>query len=181
MPMIPCFAPLFSSVQRLAADHMLICLGPRGTFIEFDDRGAEVWKYISPVHENGSILNQGDDIGDVLASNNSVFHITHYPIDFVGFSEKDMSPGLPIEGPRIISAVNDYLSPTLKVYPNPAVDFIVIEGHLSEVDHIEIYSQSGNLIKTVSQQNQVDISDLAAGLYFVRADNLHPSKLIICR
>ena len=50
------YAPLFSNVIKMDNDHLLLCVGPRGTFIEFDPVGNEVWRYINPVTETGKIL-----------------------------------------------------------------------------------------------------------------------------
>ena len=62
-----------------------------------------------------------------------------------------------------------------KVYPNPAMDYLVIEGHLNMTDEIEIYASSGFRVSiktpttTVSdQQVRLDISDLTRGLYYIR-------------
>ena len=80
------FAPLFSNVQSVANEHLLLCVGPRGTFLQYDPAGNLVWKYISPVLENGTVLHQGETIGDQFSSNNSVFSIAYYATDFSGFS-----------------------------------------------------------------------------------------------
>jgi hypothetical protein len=60
------------------------------------------------------------------------------------------------------------------LYPNPAVDRITITPLSVDVEAFEIYDLSGRLILTTNysgQSNQVDlnIGDLKAGVYFVRA------------
>ena len=173
------FAPLFSNVQGVGEDHLLLCLGPRGTFIEYDAFGDEVWKYISPVHENGTILNQGDDIGDRLSSNNSVFHITHYPPDFPGLANRDMSPGSVIEGPRITSSTDAFVDAGFQIYPNPANDFISIEFNEPGFARVDIFDQSGRHVRSVDPRSTIDVSDMNAGVYFIKIGSHRPQKLIV--
>ena len=175
------FAPLFSNVQGMGNDHLLLCLGPRGTFVEYDAQGAQVWKYISPVHENGTILNQGDDIGDMLSSNNSVFQVTYYPEDFPGFVNRDMSPGLPIEGPRVVSSTDDFIDPRFQIFPNPASDFISLAFKAKQIDPVHIFDQYGRRIRSVYSHTKIDVGDLEAGIYFLKVGTRRAQKLIIWR
>jgi hypothetical protein len=75
---------------------------------------------------------------------------------------------LMVTGPVGISSVD---IPTLHIYPNPARDHIRV-FFPADCEVAGIYSSSGALLREirVSQtEQQLDISDLAPGLYFVRA------------
>lgn len=63
----------------------------------------------------------------------------------------------------------------LSVYPNPATSYIFIKNLTISQEPIKIFSTSGALVKSfdikTSTQN-LDISNLSKGLYFVRVNNL---------
>jgi len=54
----------------------------------------------------------------------------------------------------------------VSLYPNPATDMLNIEM-ANEINSIEIYNIQGQKVRTANQK-QINISDLAAGLYMVR-------------
>jgi len=69
-----------------------------------------------------------------------------------------------------VGIVSEKESLQLDVYPNPAKDFIIVEG--ADISRIEIYSVSGMLMKSQAynlSQSKIDISALPAGVYFLVA------------
>lgn len=54
----------------------------------------------------------------------------------------------------------------ISVYPNPTTDFIHINS-LSTIKSIEIYDESGKLIKTEKNNSRMDVKGLSAGVYMV--------------
>jgi beta-glucosidase len=58
----------------------------------------------------------------------------------------------------------------VSIYPNPATNKIYIIGEVSEV---AIYSLQGLLVRTLINQNPVDISTLTKGMYLVKVTNKH--------
>ena len=60
----------------------------------------------------------------------------------------------------------------IELYPNPTTDYLHIDRLREEVLQMEIYSQSGQLLKsTPVTQDLVDIRDLSPGLYIVVVTN----------
>lgn len=62
---------------------------------------------------------------------------------------------------------------TAKIYPNPASDFLTIEGK-NTIESVEIYDMNGKLLKTVSAKSEtvsVKLSDLAPGTYFAKVND----------
>lgn len=57
---------------------------------------------------------------------------------------------------------------TISVYPNPATDRINISGEVSEVS---LYSLQGQLVRSIRNQNSLDVSTFAKGLYLVKVTN----------
>ncbi|MCF6223687.1 MAG: aryl-sulfate sulfotransferase [Flavobacteriaceae bacterium] len=85
------FSKIMSNAQRLPNGNTLISEGTKGQFFEIDSDNNIIWKYIIPISPSG-ILSQGD-----APDPSRVFRVTKYSIDDVAFTEKDMSPGNPIE------------------------------------------------------------------------------------
>ncbi|WP_426478766.1 T9SS type A sorting domain-containing protein [Chryseobacterium sp. CBSDS_008] len=54
----------------------------------------------------------------------------------------------------------------ISLYPNPASDFMNINS-VSKVKNIEIYDETGKLIKTETNHNKIEVKELAAGIYIV--------------
>ena len=59
---------------------------------------------------------------------------------------------------------------SFKIYPNPVQNILYVKGS-SEAYSIEIYSLIGQLVKTVSNANEIDVSLLSQGVYLIRISN----------
>ena len=57
---------------------------------------------------------------------------------------------------------------SFKVYPNPASTYIQIDGDVSSVS---IYSLTGRLVKTVTNEKTINVQSLKSGIYLVKTDN----------
>lgn len=58
----------------------------------------------------------------------------------------------------------------VKVYPNPASEFVYVEG-INQIERIDIYSVLGVLEKTIRGKNYLDISELSSGIYLLKIKN----------
>ncbi len=70
------------------------------------------------------------------------------------------------------NALND-----LKVYPNPTSGVVNISD-VDGIDSVTISNINGQVLKTFSGQNSIDISDLVPGVYVLQADNGLIRKII---
>ena len=52
------------------------------------------------------------------------------------------------------------------VYPNPAKDRVIVEG--IEAAEVQVYNALGQLVKTVQNANEINVSDLMEGMYLLR-------------
>ncbi|MBR6878447.1 MAG: T9SS type A sorting domain-containing protein, partial [Bacteroidales bacterium] len=50
--------------------------------------------------------------------------------------------------------------------PNPANDYVYING--TEAVEVQVYNALGQMVKTVRGTNEIDIADLAKGVYLLR-------------
>ncbi len=161
------FAPLFSNVIVTESNQLLLCIGPRGTFIQYNDKGEIIWKYVSPVLENGNILRQGESIGDQFASNNSVFGISFYPPTFPGFSDRNLSPGATIERDSLSTNAHEILQPNFTIFPNPTHSHLHIVLGGNALKAITISDVNGKIMISESLANYYDLSGWQPGIYFV--------------
>lgn len=74
-----------------------------------------------------------------------------------------------------IGNVAPTVAKTFTIYPNP----VARELHLSKVMDIAIYDMNGRRMKVYRQVNAVDVSDMAAGVYFIRNDEGETLKFIV--
>lgn len=79
-------ALILSGWTRQTNDNAVICYGDQGLMAEVTLSGDIVWKYLSPVTQNG-IVQQGQTV-----ANNPVFKINRYVAEHPAFVGKDLHP-----------------------------------------------------------------------------------------
>ncbi|MER3329546.1 MAG: T9SS type A sorting domain-containing protein [Candidatus Kapaibacterium sp.] len=70
----------------------------------------------------------------------------------------------------IINSVNEELSEKTEVYPNPSSNFIKVDVPNRMVLNYEIIDLNGNTVTSSIYSNKIDITSLAIGTYFVKAN-----------
>jgi hypothetical protein len=80
------FGQNISGATILPNGNVLSCVGPSGTFVESTPDKREVWRYVNPVGQNGTIIPQGS-----TPRSNMVFKIYRYPKDAPAFEGKRLS------------------------------------------------------------------------------------------
>lgn len=60
----------------------------------------------------------------------------------------------------------------VEIFPNPATDYLELKWKNTKVQetNIYIYDSIGKLLKQLNSQNQIDISDLGVGIYFLEIE-----------
>ncbi|HIP47362.1 MAG TPA: T9SS type A sorting domain-containing protein [Lutibacter sp.] len=81
------------------------------------------------------------------------------------------------------SVLEATLNKSLKLYPNPVIDVLYIEGFDSPIEEITISNLNGKLIKRIKKPitNQINCSSLKPGIYLFKAilKNEMATKLFI--
>jgi len=70
--------------------------------------------------------------------------------------------------------LNEFKTDIIKIYPNPVIDNIIIEGEISKNNFYSIIDQVGRTIKSGKldeNQNTIDLSNLLAGVYTIKVEN----------
>lgn len=80
------------------------------------------------------------------------------------------------------SAVNDKQANSMqvKIYPNPASDYVIVEAKGFNIQNAELLSLDGRLIKRyeiATQQTQLDLSGIAKGIYLIKINAAGKTKM----
>jgi hypothetical protein len=86
--------------------------------------------------------------------------------NLVGFAEVAFS------GVASLGVNDNVLEQTVKVYPNPAHDFVTISNSADvTINSIEIYDMNGRLVNQIKVDSTADqtvnVSELTTGMYFI--------------
>ncbi len=166
------YSSIMSSAQMLPNGNILTTEGFSGEISEITQTKEKVWKYINPVNRNG-----GPGIQSGTPQFNSLFKSVRYTADYIGFENKDLSPGEPVE------LSPDYIG--CQVYETTALDdslldesntYIVIDQRLicttngyssKQVYIIDVLGRMITKAHIDPSRNDIDISNLNTGVYFV--------------
>jgi len=175
------FGQRISGAQRLPGGTTLICLGPDGRLFEVTDEGELVWEYITAHGSEGPLVQGGYPLG------NSTFRATRYAADYAGLSGLDLTPGEPVEldplpsDCEIFAGLTARLEPAaFAVHPNPFNDHLTLMS--DKPSRPEVYELSGRLVwraERAAKQHEIDLGNLPAGAYLVRASNANLAQLLI--
>ncbi|MEI6852052.1 MAG: aryl-sulfate sulfotransferase [Bacteroidota bacterium] len=174
------FAHDISGAQRLPNGNTLIDAGPFGTFYEVTPSKQIVWKYVNPTDNTGPLIQ-----GDTIPNNpvrpeekmNSVFRVYRYATNYAGFTGHVLVPGDVIElSPEGLESFANTAS-SIQCYPNPFTTSI----HLSNVVGDETFillNVVGNVVWSGIGIQQVNLSDLAQGIYFLKVSSTNNNQII---
>ncbi len=173
------FSNVISGAQRLPNGNTLICEGAKGNFIEIDDLENIVWKYKSPVGQNGPV-SQGSNPTMV-----NVFRCTFVGLDYGGIAGQQLVPGEPIElNPlaydcsTLDAVAENILNNDLGIIAiNPFSDKIQLLSFINTAEAIvELVNARGQIVESFAKVNIVNgglftlsiHQELPSGIYLVR-------------
>ncbi|MEI6349068.1 MAG: T9SS type A sorting domain-containing protein [Bacteroidota bacterium] len=113
-------------------------------------------------------------VGDSIKNIANIYFDYNFPVETNEAQTTVQNPIVNIDDLSI-------LLENLEIFPNPVLDILSIKSELI-IEKIEIYDLSGRIIQTHKvNNNQVKISDLPTGTYFVKLhtnDKIYLSKLV---
>lgn len=165
-------------------------------FMDNDDDGDMVLtsvEYVFPVNPSGktsTLLDtdgdgipnylDNDDDGDGVLTINEDYNGNNNPAD-----DDTNNNGIPdyLEEAVALGIVKTVVNNSITVYPNPASDVFYISNKSDEtISNVAIYAINGALIKEIknpADANAIQVSDLSAGIYFVRLTT--DTQIINCK
>ena len=81
----------------------------------------------------------------------------------------------PVQPVTAYNDVEEVEALRVKVYPNPATDYIMVDA--MSASSVQIYDMTGRLVLT-SAESKIDVRGLETGVYFVRV-NGYTTKLVV--
>ncbi|MEO0472090.1 MAG: aryl-sulfate sulfotransferase [Bacteroidota bacterium] len=178
-----------SSVQFLNNGNTLITSGRFGYNFELTPNNEVVWEYITPFR-GGQAASQGDSL---TINQNLTFRMKRYPVDYPAFTGRDLSAkGWIEQNPdstfcdQFTTSIMELEQPSsLRVYPNPSVDYFTIEWEGLMYADIEIHDQMGRKIISFEQcsggRKYLDTSTWSNGLYLVSVNGNSHQKVVVQR
>ncbi|NNE27402.1 MAG: T9SS type A sorting domain-containing protein [Saprospiraceae bacterium] len=166
-----------AGVHALPNNNFLICEANKGKFFEVSLDGGVVWTYQNPATNSGPIPQ-----GTVLTAVNtpSVFRATRYAPDYPGLSDKDLTPGPPIELDPLPSECMIFGEQTSAISEAVTYDFDLKVSHDNNGIHIwqlkqklltiELMDFSGRAIqKKISRDSYTNLNtlNLVSGIYIL--------------
>ncbi|MEX1187692.1 MAG: aryl-sulfate sulfotransferase [Bacteroidia bacterium] len=157
-----------SGVHALENGSFLITSGTSGRLFEIDSTKQIVWEYINPIASSGPIAQGANPV------NNLVFRCEFYPISYPGFNGQLLQPLGELEQnptePNACSVVLGIseIDIATKVYPNPVLEKLRIENNANIVKAILLNDARGKTIKKYSSVNEIDVSFLFSGIYYLQ-------------
>lgn len=174
-----------SSYQILPNGNALICVGRFGYSFELTPDNEIVWEYITPIR-GGNFLEQGDTT--LTINNNLTFRTSRYPVDFIGFSGRDLSPKGYLEiNPdetycdRLVPVKESGAALSVSLYPNPTHKFIGVDWKGTQNVRMKIYDLSGKQLMEYPIEfgyNSFDIAHFESGIYLVTIGEEWTARLI---
>lgn len=74
--------------------------------------------------------------------------------------------------------VKQYVKQAFSIYPNPVANGVLNISGDQEVESVDVYNILGAKINTRYEKNQLQVADLAPGIYFLRINNKYSFKFI---
>jgi hypothetical protein len=126
------YSPIWSGAQRLPNGNTIMCSGDQSMILEVTEAGEVVWKYISPVSDNG-LLQQGEPLQD-----NHLGRVQKYGVNYPGLDGKDLTPGVTLgvmseSGSGIPDGFILYNN-----YPNPFNNTTTIHYEISQRSRVDL-------------------------------------------
>ena len=106
-----------------------------------------------------------DENGLLTASKNGTVTVTAIAADGSGI---DKAIEVTISGQITLGLTNSSLVDNFNIYPNPVINEINIQSKGLKIEAINILDAQGNLIKVMSSEDNINVSDLERGVYILQ-------------
>jgi Secretion system C-terminal sorting domain len=146
-----------TALEPLQSRFYQMQLGPDGKIYMSHLNGTQSLHTIHDPNASGTDCNF--EMRSVKLKTWNAFTMPYFPNFRLG---KDTSPTLD----------HDNIANSPVLFPNPTTGIVQIESNIV-LDQVLVYDHIGMLIRSFAPSNQIDMQDLAAGLYLITLKNMH--------
>lgn len=164
------YSPFLSNAQQLENGNTLINAGSPGLIFEVTPDREVVWAYKIPLF--GDVpATQGQNV-----SSNGNFRAYKFPVDFSGFDDINITPGLPIElNPtpcNIMTSIDLEEESAFNFIFRSETNSIDLTGEVHMIESIALYDQQGKVIQRFSSPDkELKLKDAVLfGLFFLAVE-----------
>ncbi len=172
-----------SSVQLLPNGNILICSGRWGYAFELTPDNEIVWEYKTPL-SGGNRVAQGHILS---IGTNATFKMDRYPVDYVAFSGRDLTPqgylelnpeplACTVSSSEFVEAGN----PLLTVFPNPAGSEVWLNWSGMRHSVLRVFDVLGRMVEQIALtpgQTHLQTGTWNNGMYFLLTEEGQITKL----
>jgi N-acetylneuraminic acid mutarotase len=85
------------------------------------------------------------------------------------------------DGSDLVSSIHEFSNATIKIYPNPAIDWINIDVSGNLKYKATLYDLQGRLVMSTTNQSDIDIQSLPLGIYVIAIRDLDSDQELLER
>jgi PKD repeat protein len=147
------------------------CTGGTALFIVLHTSASLTGNELIRWYRDGSLLASENDEDTLLITTQGTYYCT--VIDPFTNCPFDTTYSTPIVFDCTIGIEENYPDVTVKVYPNPVSELLMIEWNMPGLEDIQVYTITGSLVSTmkISSATQLFVAGLPAGQYYIRFRN----------
>lgn len=135
-------------------------------FVKLDLKG----KILSD--KNFEFCSEGNSGNGIAELNNEIYIAATVCLSDIGGQDRAVLFKLD----NTISKIDQHTSPSITISPNPSFGLLTIDFHQQKMEHVQLFSSFGKLIKSINIKNEdklaLQLADLHSGIYFVQCTNI---------
>lgn len=133
---------------------------------------------VAPVFASATDLHLTAANNDALSDKGTA--LAEVTVDIDGEVRNTVTPDMGADEFTAVLATDDITKATVKIYPNPVVDFVSIK-HSSKIDAVEVYNVAGQkagVSKWNAASGTMDMRNLAPGVYIIKVKTGNDVKAV---
>ncbi len=133
---------------------------------------------VAPVFASATDLHLTASNNDAISDKGTA--LAEVTVDIDGEVRNSVTPDMGADEFTAVLATDDITKSTVKIYPNPVVDFVSIK-HSSKIDAVEVYNVAGQKVgisKWNAASGTMDMRNLAPGIYIIKVKTGNDVKAV---
>ena len=133
---------------------------------------------VMPSFTSATDLHLTDVNNDAISNKGTA--LAEVNVDIDGDARSATTPDMGADEFTAVLAVNDNIKNSIKIYPNPVLDYVNI-NYSSKIESVEIYNVAGQKVATKSwnaDSGTMDMRNLAPGMYIIKLKSGNDVKAV---